>query len=685
MPVSDNDDAEARSLAQSLRIETLDRSGRWYLTPGSRCIYDLRVRNDTKNAADCSLVVEDPASGVTVDPPTFTLRGHEVRTVTVLFSENANPTRGQRVLMTLRDDSGAELATFEHPLIVTGGTDCSITLLFKDVIVEKGELWGFSMAAAIRSQSEAPSTFQISFTSHPAFSVANLPLLQLEPGQSGEVNIPVRWDRSIKDSSGLNHPRMLEVWVPVSNGKRTTRIRWDIIDEKLQTAAQKIAATVKAASVALRTPTPPRRVAVEKPLVPLLMLNGHVALKFLPNPLAPASGSEINAAATASIATPAVSREATALSLFPDLGASVAQPLTPSSNGKKVELSAPATTLAAAAAPVAPPPPTPAPPAISVAAPQAPPTAPATPSAPTESVVSGPKLTPYSPARFGAEVKTSTAVAKPLPQAQPAQPQDISIVPPMTIAAATVRSRKAVPSQPRKWGVPTGIVIGGLAVASIAVAAILFKPASLTTKTPATTSAVAVATPMVGLNQTAPTQAAQPPVTHKILAAPHVKPKTVAATPAARPTATAQPTPATTAQPSTPRPATPRPATPKPIAAAPPQHKATPARGATVRQQQLYQPASGSVVALGGIEAFYGPRGHAVRVLWSAAEQASASVALIDEHGTTVSSTFVHGSRQSALLYLPRRFHGFLTVQVSSVGRLGERVAQTTSLPAFGT
>ena len=64
--------AEAHSLAQSLRIETLDRSGRWYLTPGSRCIYDLRVRNDTKNAADCSLVVEDPASGVTVDPQTFT-------------------------------------------------------------------------------------------------------------------------------------------------------------------------------------------------------------------------------------------------------------------------------------------------------------------------------------------------------------------------------------------------------------------------------------------------------------------------------------------------------------------------------------------------------------------------------------------------------------------------------------
>ena len=207
----------------------------------------------------------------------------------------------------------------------------------------------------------------------------------------------------------------------------------------------------------------------------------------------------------------------------------------------------------------------------------------------------------------------------------------------MTIAA-TVRSRKAATSQPRKWGAPTGVLIGGVAAASIAVAAILFKPASLSTKTAVTTNAVA--TPMVALNQTAPTQAARPLVTHKILAAPHAKPKTVAATPAARPTATAQPTPAATAPPSTPRPATPKPATPKPIAAAPPQHKATSSGAAITRRQQLYQPASGSVVALGGIEAFYGPRGHAVRVLWSAAEQASANVQLIDDRGTTVSSTF---------------------------------------------
>jgi hypothetical protein len=140
---------------------------------------------------------------------------------------------------------------------------------------------------------------------------------------------------------------------------------------------------------------------------------------------------------------------------------------------------------------------------------------------------------------------------------------------------------------------------------------------------------------------------------------------------------------------STPKTVTPRPAVPAlttPKLAA--QKPAVPAHPASVKHAfphiKLYQPESGSVVALGGIEAYYGPRGHAVRVMWSAAEQASANVQLIDDHGTTVSSVNVRGARQSAVLYLPRRFRGALSIQVSSVGKLGDRVAQTTSLPPFG-
>jgi cytoskeletal protein RodZ len=224
---------------------------------------------------------------------------------------------------------------------------------------------------------------------------------------------------------------------------------------------------------------------------------------------------------------------------------------------------------------------------------------------------------------------------------------------------------------------PAGLVIGALAVLALGVAGVLiFKP-NTPTQTPATTP-VAVAPPVV----TTSTHAASPlTVAHKPAAHQVTKPKVVAVAPTPQATATVAPT--ATPKPATPKPATPPP-TPKPAAQkaiawhqqAAPKHVA--------RYGQLYQPATGSVVALGGIEAYYGPRGRAVRVLWGAAEQASATVQLVDEHGTTVSSGSVRGSRTSLLLYLPRGFRGPLTVQVSSIGKLGERVAQTTSLSAFG-
>jgi hypothetical protein len=84
-----------------------------------------------------------------------------------------------------------------------------------------------------------------------------------------------------------------------------------------------------------------------------------------------------------------------------------------------------------------------------------------------------------------------------------------------------------------------------------------------------------------------------------------------------------------------------------------------------------------------GVDAHYGPQGHAVRVLWGANGQASAHVSLQDDRGSVLSATDVAGTRQSALLYVPRTYHGSVFVQVISQGALGERVTQSTQLPPF--
>jgi hypothetical protein len=134
----------------------------------------------------------------------------------------------------------------------------------------------------------------------------------------------------------------------------------------------------------------------------------------------------------------------------------------------------------------------------------------------------------------------------------------------------------------------------------------------------------------------------------------------------------------TTAPVSSPRPA-PKPAVvgfaPKPV------HKPAPRPKPTHRPL----PASKNTIVslVQGVDAHYGPQGHAVRVLWGANGQASAHVSLQDDRGSVLSATDVAGTRQSALLYVPRTYHGSVFVQVISQGALGERVTQSTQLPPF--
>jgi hypothetical protein len=303
------------------------------------------------------------------------------------------------------------------------------------------------------------------------------------------------------------------------------------------------------------------------------------------------------------------------------------------------------------------------------------PTPPASRQAPTSQApaVSSSKLTPYAPARWdeSGEPIRSTVVWQPKPTPAVVPPQ-LVIEPAQAVTGPgqqRTRTAHAVAAA-HKSGLKLlpAVVIGSLAGGALLVAGLLiFKPAVTTAPS---SNPVAV----------------QPAVITPVLqrhAAPVVRRAMHTAKPVIAPTQHSTTTPAVKAV-ATPKPAAaPASVRPKPAAQRVVATRPTPPKPIS-HYARLYQPESGPVVALGSVEAYYGPRGRAVRVLWGAAEQASASVQLIDQHGMTVSATSVRGARSSALLYLPRGFHGPLTVQVSSFGRMGERVATTTSLPTFG-
>jgi hypothetical protein len=718
--------AEAHSLSSGFRIETLDRSGRWYLSPGTRSIYDLRVRNETREATDCLLRVEDPPSGVRVDPSSCVLRGSEVRTVTVILEGDAPVARSQRVVIALCNAGGEELARFEHPVVITGGSDCSLTLALDDVLWEEDEPHGVVVSCTVRSQSEGPTSFALGVTPHPSLRVAPIEPLALEPGETGRVLIPVRWDRTVKDEQGRNHPPTLEIGVAVSNGRRTGRIRWDLIEEKLRSAERQsrqprreereenASATPAAApSAAAATPSPARNEAqpaaqggtaspVNQPAgvsaagqdgatadsAPGLPERGTASVAAATNGTPDTPGTPPAAEPVSARSVPGsqdASQPVRAVAAAASIGQEPCSNGAPAAEAHATRHEAPASTHEAYG------------PAPSLAKqnfdlkclpnPDAP-TAVASGAAGSATTASNSSIRPLAPtmsalAGSSENVVTSATVAGDLEAALTARPSDF---------AKSVRiSRMSgdIPAAgPRR--LPAGIGIVALAVITIAAGALLFRSAparqpavsppttSLSEITTATTRPAAnelagaatapVAVPAPKVSATGDGRAAKPSAAalHRALTR-VATPRPTATQPAATPVPTRAPTPVVRNVAA---------AAVRPARAAPPVHQ--------VVRPALDEPPPGPVVALGGIDAYYGPRGHVVRVFWSAAQQVSAVVQLLSVSGRVISATRVRGHRQQALLYLPRWFHGPLTVMVSSVGRMGERVAQTTSLPPFG-
>ncbi|MDQ6779726.1 MAG: hypothetical protein M3Z37_01035 [Candidatus Eremiobacteraeota bacterium] len=616
-------------MAQSCSIETLDRSGRWYLTPGAKSIYDLRVRNDANSTIDCSLILDDPVSGVSVEPTRFPLRGHEVRTVTLTVAADAPVPRSQRVLLTLRDGSGAQLATFEHPLIITGGSDCNVSLAWKDALVEQGAVKGFELTCSVRSQSDGPTSFALSFTPHPSLTFDALEPLNLGPGESKELTIPVRWNSTVKDTQGCNHPTVLEVGVPVSNGRRWSRLRWDAIETQLQQFYwNDVLATVRSAPAA----TNGEKIA-----------NAESGGQMPPEHPGAASAAVATRPSEAK-APEAMPVEAAAAQASSSNGASNsaanghAKVHLPDSAAEEIGL-----------------------PLFSDEAPQAP----AIDEAPQASAIHEAPAATLASSHAGAPRDAAPLTPPPL-------------VTPPAFGVSAMRKELHPHSKKR---IPPGLLIGALATVSLAIAAVFFRPPS--TQPAPSTGPIVLASPLAaGSFQPQPATAPPPSQdTHQHLNHPArpAAPKT--------PRPDAQPRPQVSALMATPAPRQVAHALPPPrrnvaqIVVQPVRH---PAAAPAPRRSQLAAAPSGPVVALGGVEAFYGASGRAVRVNWSAAEQSAANVQLIDNHGTTVNSITVRGGRRSVLLYLPPRYRGAVTVQLTSTGRLGERVAQTAFLPPFG-
>jgi len=745
-------------MALNLAIESADRSVRWYLTPGQTSRYEIIVINQSGDeAAVCTMALDDPPGGGTFEPPRFSLRPRERKTVTLTFAETTQVPRDQRALISVRDTEGIVVASFEHGLISAGGTDCTVTLSWKEPIIDGDEVRGFAISCAIKSLSASPGMFALQFTPHPSLEFVDVAPIKLEPGQSVTVAVPVLWKRARKDTEGYNHPRSIEIGVAVSQGRRTGRLSWDTVERKL--TSLKAPAPPPPPPPPPPSPAPPKQVSsdangpVESKQIAALAQSAPSAPEDLTLFAVEESAPSDDAPAPEKIPPPpAVARAEAARSEtippaekapaekppptrrvvraesapapektappresareephrdapppIPDAGAMnddalmsllVGKPVSPPSGWRSPGRDAPdaseapppsifaKTPSSLAGVPPTPPPrpiepPPPPPPAHEPPPPDefVPPAPPRQfrqlPPLPLEEQVPQAARPQLPPDLSGVEVD-------PYDYEAPSEPVSFegSIVGPPPSHSRTLEierehkalARRAAEESEQAPSALEGklpvIVMAGTAVIAIAlVAFFLIHPLAPAVRPQAVPSATVP--PPVVIENVAPTMRPKP------VAKPKTKVPKVAPSPAAH-------APEQVVATSAPVPVTHK-------ATHPPTHIASTQKPhPSVRRPSRYpRPKPTSIVMLAGIYARYGASGHAVRVIWGASSQASAEVQLSDERGSVISHTTVAGTRQNALLYLPRSYYGSVYIQVVSIGYQGERVTQSSYLPPY--
>ena len=221
-------------MSSSLVITAADRTGRWYLLPGSSNSYDLTVANESDHAVLCKLTLDEPGDAGAVSPSSLTLKGGESRNVSVAFKPEWLTLRDRKAVVTARDAAGSVLATFVSDLIAATATDCSVSLTWKDEIGGDGGLRGFTLTCGIRSISSMPGVFEPEFTPHPSLRFPDKQRITLGPGESATFDVPIIWNRSQRDAEGWNHPRSIEVAIAVTHGRRSATAPWDLVQHHIE-------------------------------------------------------------------------------------------------------------------------------------------------------------------------------------------------------------------------------------------------------------------------------------------------------------------------------------------------------------------------------------------------------------------------------------------------------------------
>jgi len=234
-----------------------DRSERWVLSPGVASVRQIEIRNESDAPVECHLRVEKPASA-SASPAVLSIQPHHARTADIIFLANWSAEEEGVLAVSLRDPQGAQLAVFTHELVPAEISDCGIAVDIKEPILVEGALAGFKLWFSITSRSATPRVFEVDFVPHPSLRFPERKTVTLGPGEATAFEVPVEWNRAVRDVHWWNHPLVIEAIVPISRGRRTATLSWDVVERRLNgyvDADDKVARVIPTDAAEVKRPT----------------------------------------------------------------------------------------------------------------------------------------------------------------------------------------------------------------------------------------------------------------------------------------------------------------------------------------------------------------------------------------------------------------------------------------------
>lgn len=678
--------------------EAVNRSGRWYISTGSKLYYEVCVANHSGRAVECTISLDEPPGGGTVAPQTFALGDGQSRVVTATIFESST-VNDLHAVISVRNGAGIVLARLERTLYPAPEERTAAQAQIDERTIEKAAFaiepadrsvrWyvtpGTKAAydVLVRYNGAVPASCVLVLDEPLGGGTFDPPTLTLAARGTAVARLTFSEDArvlsgqrvvvTLRTPGGRPLASLDQELYKVSDTDCNVSIRCEeALVENAELIGLGVVVTVKSLSQA--------------PAAFPLEFTAHPALRWPsvePLMLEPGQTIELPLKVMLDCST------TDALQARPTLEVRVR--VSYGKRGARVlwkevwRVAAPALGQAGATLPAA---------TVADA------------SASVESVPQAELVEIPSEARAGSD-SVGPATRQPLPHGPPEDDLAASVVGPPPSRILTELALSAPSAwRPGSSGLAAGTSAIGDSVASAAAepspdARRTTEPASKTMLVPVTAivfvvvSGLALAGALAILlrppdSSPASTQviaASSQPASDFPAAAPapsHGRAPAAAQRNHASPKPTPGPTTAVAVKPLAPRVETAAPlaATRPPVAPAPT------SRSVALKPAPPRRPVPAvdrnAVVALDTVDAYYGPRGRVVRVNWSSSAQKSAVVQLINERGAIVSESTVKGGRQTAVLYLPKGYRGAVLVQLTASGYHGERVSQTATLPPFG-